>query len=317
MFLKAWQTPLGERGAGKDVAHGGFTLVELLVTLAVMLLVMGAIFTALQRVTRGTAHSMAATKLEMDRASNLALLRLDIMHAGYGVDKDEQPLTWNGSTLSIRSTLNNLDTSTMGWVLVNCTSTSQGWSTNATDQRQDKNTNSLVFLDPQRDYVGNVTSGSSNCPATGTLIGYPFHAAASNNCTQGFCELIQYSLSSTQSLSECNPNTGNLLRVDYRPGKRQVPVLDCVADWKLSFDIDSNGDGVVDSTVTSFTDAREVKLVHVYILVQEGKFDPDYTYSGNTTAGGIKVGNITLSLPSGFKNYHWRVVQFDVDTLDL
>lgn len=298
----------------------GFTVVELMVALVVMLVLMAATFAAMQAFTRSSAQKMAINKLTLTRNSNLSLLRLDLMHAGYGIDSSEAGLAWDGTRLTIRSTLNNLNTDTMGWVFVDCPNTSTSWSSSIlVDGRMNSSNNALTFLTPQKGYVGSVATASDNCPATGELVGYPYDTASSNNCTTGICERIDYQLSSSQTVELCQPQTRNLLRIDYRPGANYVPILNCIADWDLRFDLDTDGDGVVDATKqNSFTDPHQVKLIHIYLLAQNGRFDPDYNFSGNTTAGGIEVDGVTLTLPnSNFKNYRWKVVQFTVETPNL
>jgi prepilin-type N-terminal cleavage/methylation domain-containing protein len=84
----------------------------------------------------------------------------------------------------------------------------------------------------------------------------------------------------------CAPKTGLLYRgmVTQKGDFTSFPILDCVADMQVVFLLDSKGTGDMDTKLEelgalSADEIREqLKEVRVYILAQQGKKDPSYSY---------------------------------------
>jgi prepilin-type N-terminal cleavage/methylation domain-containing protein len=84
----------------------------------------------------------------------------------------------------------------------------------------------------------------------------------------------------------CAPGTGLLYRgmVTQKGDFSSFPLLDCVADMQVVFLLDSKGTGDIDTTLddlgTLSADAirDQLKEVRVYILAQQGKKDPSYSF---------------------------------------
>jgi hypothetical protein len=119
--------------------------------------------------------------------------------------------------------------------------------------------------------------------------------------------------------SRCAPNTGVLVKsiISHSNGARTdvLPLLDCVADMKIIFRLDTNGDGIVDpgvwldiSTLSAQQIREQVKEVRVYILAHEGQKDTSYTHPTNS----IYVGDLSLGGGHWFNigtnvNYRWKL----------
>ncbi len=340
----------------------GFTLIELLVT---FLIVSGALtiaYIAYINVIKGFKHQSKLVETQIETEIGIELMRLDIEHAGYGIGEDqvalpvEQRTVASSDTLypskvefTVRSVMNNTNQATVGWALVDC---STGFSQVAGDVIPANS--EVVYLGAgNRIFIANGLFGT--CPGTGFYVAVPYDAGVASGCgtdpTDQYCNAISYILSADQNLTTCHPNTRNLLRrVGAGTG---FPVLNCVADWWVTYDIDRDGDGAVDvydgafnSTTTSddldldndgVVTADEVRVglkkVNVYILVQEGRRDPEFTFrntvactssaSGMTVASGrcVRVdtgaGSVDLGLPVDFANYRWKVVKLFVKPLNL
>jgi type IV pilus assembly protein PilW len=123
----------------------GFTLVELLVTFFIIVLVLGASYITYINLLKSFKGESKQVESQIEKVIGLELLRLDLEHAGLGigVDQPDLPIQWDGSVLTILSTLNNSNKSTYGWILVNCSTGS--WPSDFVDNRETSNTN-LVFL---------------------------------------------------------------------------------------------------------------------------------------------------------------------------
>ncbi len=302
----------------------GFTLVELLVTLFIIVLVLGASYITYINLLKGFKGETKEVESQIEKVVGLELLRLDIEHAGLGIGTDQAdlPIQWDSSTLTILSTLNNSNKATFGWLMVNCSFGS--WPADYIDTRENTSNTNIVFLDAStRYFVSNVTSLS--CPGSGIYLGFPVQNSVANGnangCSTQWCNIITYSLSSTQNISTCNSNTKNLVR---KTGSAALnngtgdTVLTCVADFQVRFDLDTDGDNIVDSLNTSTLPntpdqlRAQVKRVNVYILVQEGKYDPKFNFTGSTSIDGI-----TLNKPSNYQHYRWKVIKISVKPMDL
>jgi len=124
--------------------------------------------------------------------------------------------------------------------------------------------------------------------------------------------------------SRCAPGTGVLVKslISQKDGSRAdvLPLLDCVADMKVIFRLDRNGDGnlsptdVLNDTLGAPLTARQiraqVKEVRVYILAHEGQQDRNFTYSRTT----IYVGDPGIDSGLGHSynigakvHYRWKL----------
>ncbi|MCF8030673.1 MAG: prepilin-type N-terminal cleavage/methylation domain-containing protein [Desulfohalobiaceae bacterium] len=307
---------------GRDSSQG-FTLLELLVTMGILLIVITAAYQSYTRLLRGFVAESSSAEAQMEAVVNTNLLRLDIAHAGYGLARNlsNPPLEWSNSnrTLTIRSTVDNLEEATLGWILC-----SNGTRVQDND---DAGLGTYVFLNSNEQFV---SFGNTNCTAGGINVGYPYDTSDSQvtppgaGCTNQPCYRITYTLSSsTQSLEKCADGTSNLQRTTdpspFSGGVSWRPVINCVADWQVAFEQDTNGDGSMDTVTTSSVafspaNATQVEQVHVYALVQEGSYERDYTFSGSTSMDGV-----TLNLPgtSEADHYRWKMMKLSVKPQDL
>ncbi len=348
--------------SGKVGMRRGFTLVELLVTFFIVSVALTIAYVAYINIVKGFKKQSKLTETQIEAEVGIELMRLDIEHIGYGIGEDQDalpleqltvasgdPLYPNKLQLVLRSVMNNTNQATVGWALVDC---SGGFLQVAGDSIN--NGTSVVYLGAgNRIFVANGSFGV--CPGSGFYVAFPYDDTVASGCGTDpgdqYCNEISYILSANQNLATCHPGTRNLLRrVGAGAG---FPLLNCVADWLVTYDIDRNGDGAVDvydgefNSATTSNDldlnddgvvsADEVRIglkkVNVYILVQEGRRDPDYTFrnavacatssSGMAVASGACVridtgaGTADLGLPVDFANYRWKVIKLFVKPLNL
>lgn len=125
----------------------------------------------------------------------------------------------------------------------------------------------------------------------------------------------------------CASGTGVLYKavVDQSDGGfsgNVLPLLDCVADMQVSYDLDRNGDGTISNTVvlndllgiplTARQLRDQLKVVRVYILAHEGQRDDNYTHPTNTILVGQSAPlgrNFSLSSLADpkWQHYRWKV----------
>ena len=120
----------------------------------------------------------------------------------------------------------------------------------------------------------------------------------------------------------CAPGTGTLFKAVANHGNNgftTYPIMDCVANLQLVFRVDTNGDGIPDSTVTDISGLtamqikEQVKEIQAYILAHEGILDRAYRRGGSgtilvgpTSALGRDVNLSTLS-GSNWNRYRWKI----------
>jgi type IV pilus assembly protein PilW len=298
----------------------GFSLIEIMVAMAIMSMVLALTFPAFTNLLRASKAENASNEAHIDKITSLELIRMDLEHTNYGIASNTAttPISWNsaGKTLQLHSTINNTAHSTIGWMLYDCTSGGTLAKTSSTliqDQRQDTGNTCFVLLDTNRDFVEiNTTDGT--CPGgNGIYTAFPL----TRNKTGTPCRTIpytsiEYKLSTgTNTLSDCAKGTKNLLRaVDSGTGD---PILNCVADFTTTFELDTDGDGAIDSPSAASPPAAaaavlaQVKNINMYILMQVGKKDEKLNSSETLNAEtGVTLSKAGITDP---QKYRWKVVR--------
>jgi len=129
----------------------------------------------------------------------------------------------------------------------------------------------------------------------------------------------------------CAPNTGALYKAMVNQGDGRhtlIPLLDCVANMQVVYSLDSDSNGLIDSHVdASFGTPgaqgtlpgdptlavlwNQLREVRVYILAQDGRKDPGYTYPNQTmTVGEFGMGtdiDLAATIGAEWNRYHWKV----------
>lgn len=140
-----------------------------------------------------------------------------------------------------------------------------------------------------------------------------------------------YTVSTANVPQRCAPNTGVLVKsvVKHSDGTLDtaLPLLDCVASIQVQFDLDTDGDGTVDSASANDISAltaqqvrEQVKQIRVSLLAHEGEYDKDYTHSVTSyTVGDAPALNLATDpafLGKGL-NFRWKVYTLSVTPQDL
>ncbi len=305
------------------VNRKGFSILELLIAIFISLILMSAIYYTYTTFFMGIKSERVNVEQEIEKIVSLELLRLDLEHLGYGVGINCSGTDYriyeinNGditNLLKIRSTLNNTNNSTIGWRICR--------DGNLIKNEIEESNNNIVYVNENGCVVGTVSDGS--CPSTGFLVGYPYDTGATG--CDGFCSEILYYLSNTNLPKNCNPNTYNLLRkVNNGTGQ---PLMSCIADIKITVDMDTDGDGKIDlrdvddvSTYSPDQLRAYTKKINVYILYQEATpSDPNFRFKNyQTDSDGeyIDVDGIKLYLPSNFENYKWKAIKLSVKPMSI
>jgi len=139
----------------------------------------------------------------------------------------------------------------------------------------------------------------------------------------------------------CNKGTGTLYKttINHQGGYTRYPILDCAADLQVIYYIDTNSDNEIDyrlnpggATLKAEELREQLKEIRVYILAQQGKKDPSYTYPVREISRVIVVGDPELpsdlgrvwseselraSFGADWRNYRWKVYTIVVQPKNL
>jgi prepilin-type N-terminal cleavage/methylation domain-containing protein len=120
----------------------------------------------------------------------------------------------------------------------------------------------------------------------------------------------------------CAPNTGTLYKATLNQNNdllTAMPIMDCVADMRVIFRRDTNGDGFADATtdnlagLTAQQIRESIQEVRVDILAQEGQRDPSYTHTPSMiNVGGVNF-NLATTIGAGWQNYRWKIYTITVN----
>ncbi|WP_136796600.1 MULTISPECIES: prepilin-type N-terminal cleavage/methylation domain-containing protein [Desulfosediminicola] len=304
------------------INHRAFTIVELLISMLVMSLVMAITYPPFIKLLTSTKVEASTAESHMDKITSLELMRLDLEHAFFGIGTNETntPLIWDNTNkvLTIHSTLNNSNSETLGWLIFDCdANTTQLSSVVVEDQRSSSNT-CMMILDDERKYekltrLSASCSGAGDpgcCPGKGIYMGMQVKNSTDLTCSSLRSTAISYKMSTSSTPDYCANHTSSMLRaVNSGSGD---PLLNCVADFTVRFDLDTNGNGQIDQAFTdtaptSTSDILDrVKNIHVYMLAQIGKKDKNL-HSQNDYSDGL----VTLSAGSitDYEQYRWKLIR--------
>lgn len=151
--------------------------------------------------------------------------------------------------------------------------------------------------------------------------------------------------------SMCADRTGVLYKATLNQSSgtfTEIPILDCVADMQVVFGWDMNEDGVIDTVSNAdgttanssagfsnthvkdtIKDAglirNRLKLVKIYLLVQDGRPDPNYKNTKDIIVGNKNLGEESLTKKytvtdieaNKWSHYRWKVYRIVVDPKNL
>jgi prepilin-type N-terminal cleavage/methylation domain-containing protein len=143
-----------------------------------------------------------------------------------------------------------------------------------------------------------------------------------------------YFIANTNVPTRCAQGTGVLYKkvVDQTAGSAgflpALALLDCVADMQVAYRFDSDGDGYADTIADATgdqplgaTEARQLREVRVYLLVQEGQMDRGYTYPNSTVrVGEAGIYGRDFDLNARIKNYQryrWKLYTLIIEPMCL
>lgn len=167
-----------------------------------------------------------------------------------------------------------------------------------------------------------------------TTAGVSFAAVGTNSLAYGLYKsnthdavarpfyTVRYYLGGTKP-QNCATGTGSLLRGESISSETPVgnPLMSCVLDMQVGFGLDTtdsgNIDTLTDTQATLNNLSREqmndqLKRIKMYLLVQSGNRDSEYTYPLDKVWVGEGLIGREISLTDEQRKYHWRLVSLSV-----
>ena len=309
----------------------GLTLVELLVTIVIAIVLISAVYLSYLTLFKTARQETVSSEAQIEKAVGLEIMRIDVEHAGYGIatNSADLPIEWNGTALTIRSVYNVTNQKTNKWGIVRCDAsgnyvviTAKPESFTSSDYvvalKAEAGLTKAVFSGKLEDLCSSVTSNEY-------YLLFSYDGNVTNGCSDQFCNMISYYLETSSNVPKYCVVKKVLERQSNGGG---APLMYCVADFKVRFDWDSNADGTIDSsernqsmTLTNSTKTaseirQKLKGVRIYLLTQEGGYDPNYLSPSSFTVDGV-----TLSLPNDpsgkVRHCRWKVIAFSVKPMNL
>lgn len=133
----------------------GFTLIELLVTVAIMLIVLSAVYMTYISVLKGYKKEAGIGSKTIEEQIGLELIRKDILLAGIGIPITTQPISISGAndnyTLTLLMTNSASSDKTQGYVLMSYDSIGKKFNL-IQDNRVDNTVNNIVVLGTDKQF---------------------------------------------------------------------------------------------------------------------------------------------------------------------
>ena len=313
----------------------GFTILELIISIAIFAVVLGIVYFTYTNLLKGSAIETGKAETQLEKIVGMELLRLDLTHVGYGIAKDETSpiIEWDigNKILTLRATLNNTRQETLGWILVDCSAgceivsnslplTNRTYYIFFTDVTSRNSVDSGTLNVDDAGIVTNIEIGNriNIIPNSYRLLGFPItqevYTGTANSCDAGYCNMVKYDKTFSNLPNRCNPNTYKLIRrtgLDAINNLGGDTVIACVADHLVTFDIDSNGDGEIDmrgyslpavdtdgnGVIDNYEIRKQLKRMNFYILYQEGVRDLKFKFTNTVSCGGNQcIGGIDADL---------------------
>ena len=313
----------------------GFTLVELLVAVAISGILSAALYTTYARLYSGAKQQSKITESAVDSYIGAEILRTDLVNMGLGIAAEETytgssarlyPVNLNGTqdTMNIYTSYDRLDPKTHGWRLLKCNNASVcEFDDEATGIGNDVYTG-LKIISTLNGKAINPSFGSVSNADYYYAVGYPYDTSKADKY-----RTIGYRLSGdcngdgiSDTASRCAAGTTSLCR-------NGVPVLDCVGGWKL-YGGYADSEGITYDTLSNIKSLNggaalgNIRRLTVYMLVQEGQYDRDFKFGADTLKKDLTFDAINdpldeaeFAIPAGGQSYRWNIMTVDVRTYNV
>ncbi len=340
---------------GRD--NKGFTLVEVMVSLMILVVVLTAVSGLFGLVLGQYKQQSKIAETGMERIMGLEILRQDIAHAGHGLPwnnisafsyteaasgtfNDIPPNApravlsnnnleiFGSDRLIVKAASVGIDPACRRWTLLDSTGATRVWSPGSENLVAG---NRVVILDPGATEDTRRSLVASGVDFTAMGMYTPLNAGETRivyGIDNGLGLRMPYNraefyIDNTSVPQMCAPNTGVLVKavVSHVSGalSAPLPLLDCVADFQVQYRLDSDRDGVIETTADDIAASppynakairEQLKEVRVFILAHEGQRDRAYTHPASTITVAGHANNVDTQ-------FRWRLYEMVVKPINL
>ncbi|WP_457755947.1 PilW family protein [Thermodesulfatator indicus] len=268
----------------------GFSLIELLVTIVICLIVIVTLAKVYSTVIFSSKTQLSISESNLEKAIGLEILRKDLFFAGFGIPKNDKPLEWSPSHLTIYTTTANLDNNdALSWgYCINGTAVNLG-------EGNFISANQCNTLD--KDF--NSLNETCDCSSSSD-----FYFVFSHNGTK-----VEYFLDNSTLPQKCASGTYVLMRKD---DSANIPLINCVAGFKIFIGIDLSGNNTLkwynSSSSLNITDILKAREAIVYLLVQNGQKEKKQVTTNSTIDISYPISD-NFTIPN--KYYRWKLIKIE------
>jgi len=313
--------------------NNGVTLIELLVTLFIFSLLISAVYLTFTSLYSDSRVELKKSESEIEQELTIKYIENDLVHIAYGINIyetkeiiscdncDSVPDANKGFRLL--SLYNFANIISFNWCLYNYNKDSDKCLNGLTPNGSD----SFMFLLDNRIAYDNKTTKWIDRPTDNkTYIGVMVDDTLTNGCSSQFCYNVYYILTKSNIPQKCNPNTFGLTRALNSTGTGGIRILDCVADFTLRFDYDTNSNNIIENSEKELSydnishnfaeQFGKIKNISLYLLLQEGSYDRNFTLN-QACSEKLCDGNVCLNLPTDCEHYRWKITKISAKPMEL
>ena len=294
----------------------GMTLVELVIALSIFAILSLAVLEVFTRQLSTSVKQRGISKLQTDFQSALALLRWDILMAGYGIPSSQNPLNGTNSNPDVLS-LRSVDPPVGGtgkWTFTLTSNSGAGGSNTIVvrrwnDARVDIGRGDVITAMPD------TKTPIANFPARVTALQNQVYIGPSGDTVPATVLTLNKTVSVGKGIFVfALPQNQNDMNINYRLQNGQLlrnglPVINNVEDFEVAYWYDENENYQVDDrewrwdiSNLSPTEREKIRLVRIKMVVL-GERDMNYTYPHQN----IKVEDHQYTLSQKDRHYRRRI----------
>ncbi|HHW20916.1 prepilin-type N-terminal cleavage/methylation domain-containing protein [Thermodesulfovibrio thiophilus] len=311
------------------VKQKGYSIIEILIVIAIMGILAGGILSAYKFIARENATRHFVAKQEQDAAVFINQIVKDIEAAGFGIDNNNLTLT------SITSNSLTGDTLTFPSVAARQEQWSGCWAALTNGSLTIKSKNFMgqdcqftsawyIVLDPVSKEI--ITQQDqcidSLCSDLNGMTGLAFYATNDDRYNYPQAFMVSYYLTDNKLPKECAPannkqkiyNLIKTLGTSGSNGYNAEPIVSCVLNFRIRAGMVQGGSIIYQDTFdSSDIELKKVKLLRLCMVLQIGVRQDSVTAPPNFSdncAGGPAIDNSWWNDTGRW--YRWKVIEQDI-----
>ncbi len=228
----------------------------------------------------------------------------------------------DSDVLAIRSTVAALNNVTSHWgYLYENTSTNSEYFIDLGDNGSVDGNSNFIIIDPvYMKFIKYSTFSNLTTYETKGKVYLVFGLSSGNNGTRMPFNRVDYYLKrpNTNFPEVCDSDTYILYRatINQSNGERNSqPILNCVKDFQVVFLCSNGANACLDN---AYDERRGLKQVRVFILLQDGKRDPNFEFKKTIYIKDDNVDTGKSFTPTGDEvHYRWKLIELIVNPLNI